>query len=67
MHSASPCGPCSAIDRILVPYELFPFIINGTVDNDCSLSLSDQDYTFAVSHILWPINIPNPDASEIEM
>ena len=78
------------------------FIINATVDNDCSLSLSDhkpvicsisaitlppsqstqngkpswekarslnilQDYTFAVSHMLWPINIPNSDAFEIEI
>ena len=26
-----------------------------------------QDYTFAVSHMLWPINIPNQNASEIEI
>ena len=101
-HESYTGGPSSAIDHILVPDELIPFIINATVDNDCSLSLSDhkpaicstsaitlppsqsiqngkpswekarslnilQDYTFAVSHMLWPINIPNPDASEIEI
>ena len=87
---------------MLVPDELIPFIINATVDYDCSLSLSDhkpviwsisaitlppsqstqtgkpslekarslnilQDYTLAVSHMLWPINIPNQNASEIEI
>ena len=101
-HESHTGGPSSAIDHILVPDELIPFIINATVDNNCSLSLSDhkpvicsisaitlppsqsaqngkpscekarslntlQDYTFAVSHMLWPINIPNPDASEIEI
>ena len=41
-HESYTGGPYSAIDHILVLDELIPFIINATVDNDCSLSLSDH-------------------------
>ena len=40
IHESYTGGPCSAIDHILVSDELIPFIINATVDKDCSLSLS---------------------------
>ena len=41
-HESYTGGPSSAIDHILVPDELIPFIINANVVNDCSLSLSDH-------------------------
>ena len=101
-HESYGGGPSSALDHILVPGELVPFIIYATVDNDCSLSLSDHkpvvcsisaimsphsefthkrkpsweiarkrnilsDYTFAVSHMLWPLTIPNQNATEVEI
>ena len=42
IHESYNGGPSLAIDHIIVRNELIPFIINATVDYDCSLSLSDH-------------------------
>ena len=101
-HESYTGGPTSALDHILVPSELIPYVIYAKVDNECSLQLSDHkpvvcsisaitsphsqsakkekpsweiarrrnilsDYTFAVSHMLWPLTIPNQSATDIEI
>ena len=56
-------GPCSAIDHILVSHGLITFIINATVDNDCSHSLSDNTQVIcSMSAIrLLPLSPSKPD------
>ena len=91
-------GPSSAIDHILIPDYLLPYVRNAFVKDDSELSVSDHkpvicsilvntsidkqfiplikpswekarrynllnDYTFAVSHMLWPVKILSKDAT----